>query len=555
MMSLVRPVCVLVAAPFAASGLALAQSDLYEHEAFAPSFGYGFNVCAIGDLDADGVCEYIVSTLKDGGYADIFSGKTGVLIERIHGTGCFGMGLANLGDVNGDSISDFAVSAPREDSPLAFAGGLVRVYSGADLGVLYVLEGDQPHARFGIALGNAGDLDGDQIDDLVVGSWWDDFELKDMGSIDVYSGADGQHLVHARGTQEEEWFGTSVTGAGDVNGDGTPDVLVGAPFRWYNDLGFPPGSAVVVSGVDGSTLRTYSGNNGGDYFGTSVELVPDVDGDGAPDHAVGSPRHDVGGEDVGAVFVYSGLTGALITSMTGEVDSRFGTRVAAADLDGDGAPELLVSACACVNVGPDSAAIGALEIRGASDGVLLGRIEGAADIGFGYSVDSIGDVNNDGIGEFVYGNHWDDVMGEQTGSARVTSYADLPLTENGHLASLAAGVNIQLDIDFGPTYGGRGYWVIGSLSGTSPGVTAGAVHVDLNFDSYTSAMIQYPNTHQFDNTFGLLDGAGEAAASIVVPAGAIDPSFIGVTVWHAVGVFTGAEFLTASQTVPTTLEP
>lgn len=538
------------------TSVAFAQSEVYGHEAWAPDLGYGFNVCEIGDIDADGVTDYLVSVLKGGGYVDVFSGRTGTLIEQLHETGCFGMGLAGLGDVNGDGVADFAVGAPREDTGLAASAGTVRVYSGVDRSVIYTLGGDQSAARFGISLGNASDVDGDGVDDLIVGSWWEDFEFTDQGSVDVFSGATGAHLFQARGTDSEEWFGTSVTGAGDVNGDSVPDILVGAPYRWYGDLGFPAGSASVFSGVDGQLIRSYAGSNIGDYFGTSVEQVSDVDGDGVADHAVGAPRHQVDGVQVGAVHVFSGATGALLNVMTGEADSRFGTRVAdGGDLDGDGSPELLVSACACVNVGPDTAENGALEIRAAMDGALLARLEGGADVGFAYSVDALGDLNGDGFGELVFGTHWDDTLGIQTGSATVVSFADLALESSGHLLSIADGGVTDLDLDFGVEFAGRAYIVIGSTTGTDPGFAVGGVEIPLTFDGYTAATIANPNTHQLVNTFALLDGAGTNQAALSIGPATLDPAFVGLTVWYAAVVSNGTDVLAVSNAVPVTALP
>ena len=539
--------CVLASA-------AAAQSTLYQHDAFAPGLGYGFNVCNIGDIDLDGANDYIVSVLKDGGYIDLFSGRSGQLIEQLQETGCYGMGLANMGDLDGDGVPDFAVSSPREDSLLAPNAGRVRVYSGVDRSVLYILEGDQSAARYGISLSNAGDATGDGIDDLIVGSWWDDIAAFDSGSVDLHSGVDGAHVWQASGSQAEEWFGTAVSAAGDVNADGTVDVLVGAPYRWYNNLPFPAGSVQVLSGVDGSVLRVYPGANNSDHFGTSVELVPDIDGDGVPEHVIGSPRHKVFGQQLGAVFVYSGATGLQLTLMTGAVGSRFGTRVASSDdMDGDGQPELVVSACACVNVGPSTGTPGAVEIRSPLDGALLGRIEGAPLVGFAYSVDTLGDLNGDGVGEFVFGNHWDDTLGMQTGSAAVASYSDLALSAGEHLVSVASGGATPLSISAGPAHAGEIYWVIGSISGTEPGRDVNGVHVPLNLDAFTSNTIANPNSHWMQNSMGNLDGNGDAAATVLIPGGEFGPAFVGLTGHFVVGVLTGSGLVFASNPVPISL--
>ena len=537
---------------FTLAGSASAQSTLYQHDAFAPGLGYGFNVCNIGDIDLDGVNDYIVAAYKGGGYADLYSGRTGELIEQLHESGCYGMGLAALGDIDGDSVPDFAVGSPREDSLLEPRAGRVRIYSGVDRSVLYVLEGDQMGARFGLSLGNAGDVTGDGIDDLIVGSWWEDFDLIEQGSADVYSGVDGTHVFQVKGTTLYQWFGTAVCSAGDIDSDGFADILVGAPTRWYSNYQNTPGSAQVFSGADGSLMRTYTGFNANDFYGTSVELLPDLTGDGIPEHAIGSPRHKVFGQELGAVFVYGGAQGLLITTLTGtDVGGRFGTRVAAGDdLDADGVPELLISACACVNVGPTSGINGAVEVRNPLDGALLERIVGPPLVGYGYSIASLGDLNGDGIGEFVYGNHWDDDVGVQAGSGSVASMADLALESSAHLLSIADGGAAELSIDVGAGHAGSTYWVVGSFSGTEPGLLLGGVHVPLNFDAFTSLSLGSPNSAVLDNTLGFLDASGGASAAIQIGPAALGASAAGLTSFFVVTVLDASGLVFASNPVP-----
>ncbi|MCI0586450.1 MAG: integrin alpha [Planctomycetes bacterium] len=140
-------------------------------------------------------------------------------------------------------------------------------------------------------------------------------------------------------------WGASVSGTGDVNGDGAPDVLVGAPGA-YGFWVTQPGRARIFSGADGTVLRTFLGTNG-DQLGKSVSRAGDVDGDGTPDVAIGAPTADVGGEtDAGVVRIHSGASGALLSTLTGSLFSDlFGTSVAGAgDVNADGIPDLVVAA-------------------------------------------------------------------------------------------------------------------------------------------------------------------------------------------------------------------
>ena len=117
-----------------------AQSGWFQHEGESSNLGYGYAVERLGDLDQDGIADYVVGAYKKGGFADVRSGRTGEQIFMLHEAGCFGMGLIGLDDLNGDGIPEFAVGSPREvlDCPSC---GVVRVYSGADAAVLQVFEG------------------------------------------------------------------------------------------------------------------------------------------------------------------------------------------------------------------------------------------------------------------------------------------------------------------------------------------------------------------------------------------------------------------------------
>ena len=177
------------------------------------------------------------------------------------------------GDVNGDGKADFIVGA-RLDDP---AGGGTRagsayVFSGADGSLLYQVSGDTANDAFGHSVSMAGDVNGDGRADFIVGAPFDDPAGggTDAGSAYVFSGADGSLLYQVTGDSTGDQFGWSVSGAGDVNGDGKADFIVGA----YKDApaggGTEAGSAYVFSGADGSLLYQRTGDTAGDLFGFSV---------------------------------------------------------------------------------------------------------------------------------------------------------------------------------------------------------------------------------------------------------------------------------------------
>ena len=144
----------------------------------------------------------------------------------------------------------------------------------------FTFTGDSAGDRFGNSVSSAGDVNGDGFDDLIVGAQNDDNNGTDSGSARVFSGADGSVLYNFDGDSAGDLFGGSVSGAGDVNGDGFDDLIVGAQNDDNN--GANGGSARVLSGADGSVLYSFDGEIG-DGFGQSVSGAGDVDGDGFDD--------------------------------------------------------------------------------------------------------------------------------------------------------------------------------------------------------------------------------------------------------------------------------
>jgi len=288
----------------------------------------GAALAALPDLDGDGLAEIVIGAPGDGSQAErtvrVARVSDGALLLRLVDKtpgSLFGAAVAGLADTNGDGLPDVAVGAPGS----APGAGHVRVYSGADGAVLLDLVGGgaDPWDGFGAALAPLADRDGDGVPELLVGAP----SLSDTapGSAFIRSGATGAVLASYVGAAPGDRFGAAVAEAGDVDGDGTPDVLIGAPHGGY---------AQVRSGADGGVLLALPGS--GEDFGAAVAPAGDHNGDGRADLAVATPG-------LARVDVLSGANGALLTRFSHE--GAFGSALAAAgDWNADGVQDFLVGA-------------------------------------------------------------------------------------------------------------------------------------------------------------------------------------------------------------------
>ncbi len=302
----------------------------------------GWAVSPAGDYNHDGVKDVALSAFgaSPNGEVRVYSGSTGALIHTIVGGTGEAIGRALAGgDLNGDGWGDVVIG-------VASATGEVRVCTGTTLtGILFSWSGAAVGDMFGRSVAIAGDLDGDGYPDVVVGAPGNDTNGLDAGMVRAFSGRTGTTPVTWTwfGDDLIDGLGDSVAGAGDVDGDGFGDVIAGAPY--YEAGGHYPGLARVYSGRTGATIRTLYGDPAWNYFGSAVAGVGDLDGDGKAEVAVSAPAGYSGPMTYGAVRVFSGASGAPLYTIFGDTYDSFGFGIAMAcpgDLNGDGKGDLMV---------------------------------------------------------------------------------------------------------------------------------------------------------------------------------------------------------------------
>lgn len=348
----------------------------------------------------------------------------------------FGWAVSELRDVNGDGVTDAVIGEVDGGSN---SQGQVWVYSGRTGHLLFRRSG-RPGEQDGYAIADAGDVNGDGVTDVVSGA---PGQGSDIGHAYVYSGADGRTLVRLRGHRHGDMFGAAVSSAGDVNGDGVPDLLVGAP-----GTGTDVGHAYVISGRTFRTIRVLTAHRRADEFGDGVAHAADLNGDGVPDLIVGASGKNPGH---GAVYVYSGRTGKLLFRIRGERgNAAFGQFFVAGvgDVNGDGVPDIYVGDYASNNAG---AAGGFAAVYSGVDGARLHAWRGAAGEGMGPGR-SAGDVNGDGVPDIIVGNYTSSDGAHGAGKVQIFSGATGKRLRT--ITSTTAGENFGFDaVGIGDTNG------------------------------------------------------------------------------------------------------
>lgn len=400
-----------------------------------------------------------------------------------------GTDVAAVGDVDGDGKQDFIGGAPWP-----FSGGAnryARVYSGATGATLFTFTSTVSSDQFAGTVASVGDVDADGHPDFVVGSVYTT-AADTTGRAQVFSGLDGSLIKTITGDVDPNFFGAApVAGVGDLDGDAHDDVLVAEPL---SSAGAANGGRVrVYSSATWAVLYERTGA-AVERMGTSVAAAGDVNADGVPDFVVGgSPNSNA--HVLGHAWVFSGADGSLLHTFVGhdEFDS-FGNAVSGVgDVDGDGHDDVIVAAQLDGTVAPQAGK--ATVYSGATGGVLHTVFGALAVQQFGVDVAAAGDRDGDGFDDFMVSTDRDATIAAGTGSATIYSGLDghvlYKLTSHASNDGFGVAIAALGDVDGD---GGGDYLVGANSTDAVPFQNIGAVHVLSLASTYTNYCTSTPNS-------------------------------------------------------------
>jgi len=412
---------------------------------------FGYSVAGAGDVNGDGYDDVIVgASFYDNGHAEegravAYHGSAAGpsttpnwTAESDQAFGYFGFSVASAGDVNGDGYDDVIVGAVGYDNGQADEGRAFAYYgsaTGLSITPNWIAESNQGVASFGYSVDGAGDVNGDGYADVIVGAWgFSNGQLSEGRAFAYHGSAAGLSTTPswtAESNQATASFGSSVDGAGDVNGDGYDDVIVGAYH--YDNGQDQEGRAFAyhgsAAGLSTTSNWTAESDQASAFFGYSVGGAGDLNGDGYADVLVGAYGYDNGQTDEGRAFAYQGSAAGLSvipiwSAESNQASALFGVSVAGArDVNGDGFDDVIVGATLYDNGQTDEG--GSFVFCGSADGLKISPCRrgesNQASAALGGSVAGAGDVNGDGYDDRIVGANFYD-RGQTDEGAALAKY-------------------------------------------------------------------------------------------------------------------------------------
>jgi hypothetical protein len=505
---------------------------------------FSFSVSGAGDVNNDGYDDIIIGAYDNDsipsnvGAAYVYYGSSSgpstspSWSELGEAAGDeFGYSVASAGDVDADGYDDIIIGAYLNDDAGSDAGEAY-VYFGNSFGLSsfpgWSDQGESIGDHFGQSVSVAGDVNGDRYDDIIIGAPTNDEGGNLAGEAYVYFGSSTVPSATPdwsdQGEDTVNYFGTSTDGAGDVNGDGYDDIIIGA---YRNDEGgIWAGKAYVYFSSSTGPSATSDWSELGEaqinYFGFSVSGASDVNGDGYDDIIIGAYENDDGGNSAGKAYLYGVPTDSIIQNWYDEGednDNRYGYSTASAgDVNGDGYEDVIVGAYRNDD-GVNSWAGEAYVYHGSSTSLLgspdwSDRGEAAGDR-FGMSVASAGDVNGDGYDDVIIGAYGNDDNGSMAGEAYVYfgSASGLSAIPDWSHRGVDPGDNYGRNVAGVGDVNGDGYddIIVGAHGNTSLGTETGSAYVYYGSSSGPSAIPDWADTGEAaNNRFGYpVEGAGD----------------------------------------------
>ena len=604
--------------------------------------GAGASVSLAGDVNGDGINDFVIGAR----YSDVEAGNEGrtfvvfggsanlsaldaldtptgaVFLSSLNGTNGFtingeaendqsGLSVERLGDVNGDGVDDFIIGAPRHNANSNYNSGAAYVVFGKPSGQSFAatlnlsaldgtngfsIDSASSNDRAGYSVSSAGDVNGDGVNDILIGARYADSagqgsrgaayvvfgkpSGQSFGAEVDLSALNGTNGFRLDGSENYAQAGRSVSGAGDINGDGFDDLIVGAERGNETGSAFVVFGGSVIGGGGSLDLTSLNGANGFRAYdlddnariGNALSAGGDINGDVVADFLVGAYRADVNPNDVGKTFLVFGNTNVgnnpLAILPLNQLDGNIGFQLDGVtasdgsgttvrllgDVNGDGFADALIGApgYSASDIGTANLVLGSAS--GFVNGTLAGKVrfdgESSSDnVGENGTLGGAGDINGDGIADFIIGvpDHSSSTGAAYVvfGSTNFPSTTTLDSVGFELLGSGTGGFDAGQSVDAGGDVNGDGLAdiIVGSPDGGYATVVFGAT----SFAQSTSL------TALDDGTSGFrLSGSGDDAGHSVVIAGDIngdgfDDLIVGARYADVGGSNTGSSFVVFGQ--------